>query len=112
MILMDGTLNQLISLFTLAQTLERNLSTSVILTIIPGVACIGGVFLFHLGIVGAIVLYNLGLAVSILNALRPLIKHQFDASSQSNIYRFPFGGRMNDKGGQNDSSPRKRGAAA
>ena len=82
MILMDGTLNQLICLLDLAQTLERNLSTSVIMTIIPGVLCIGGVFFFHLGILSSIMLFNLGLAASVSNALLPLIQHHTEKSNK------------------------------
>ena len=80
MILMDGTLNQVIPLLDIAETLDRNLSSSVMMTIIPGVACIGGVFFFHLGILSAITFFNIGLIASVSNALRPLIKHQRERS--------------------------------
>jgi len=81
-ILMDGTLNKLIQLFDIANDLEHNMNRSTILTILPGVICIGGVFFFHFGLFTAIMLNNFGLAASLSNALLPLMKYQKDKSNK------------------------------
>lgn len=60
----------------LAQELDTNLSRSVAFTVLPGIVCIGGVYLFHFGLVNAIMLYNISLGISVSNALWPLFKHE------------------------------------
>ena len=80
-ILMDGTLNQFIRLLDIANELDSNLSRSSIMTIMPGVICVGGVLFFHFGIVSSLILFNMGLAASVSNALLPLIRHQREKSS-------------------------------
>ena len=66
------------SLLKLAEDLDSNLSNSVVLTVLPGIICAGGVFFFHLGMVGSLMIYNLGLTTSISNALLPLVKHEIN----------------------------------
>jgi Cu2+-exporting ATPase len=44
-ILMDGNLNKLKSLFEIAHAFESNMRTNYWLAIMPGVICLGGVFL-------------------------------------------------------------------
>ena len=75
-ILMDGSLKELVALLDIAQNLDANLKTTTIMTVIPGVVCIGGVFFLHFGIVSAVMLFNIGLVASILNAMWPLIMHE------------------------------------
>jgi Cu2+-exporting ATPase len=75
-ILMDSSLKQLMSLVELSHALDRNLKTTTVMTVVPGIICVGGVFFLHLGIMGAVVLYYTALGTSILNAMLPLIKHQ------------------------------------
>lgn len=77
-ILMDGTLKQFIRLLDIANELDANLSRSTIMTVVPGIVCVGGVLFFHFGIVSSLILFNIGLGASVLNALLPLIKHQGD----------------------------------
>lgn len=72
-ILMDGTLNNVIGLLDIAQNLDTNLSRGTIMTIVPGIICVGGVFFIHLGVVSAILLYNIALWASVLNALLPSV---------------------------------------
>jgi Cu2+-exporting ATPase len=73
-ILMDGTLNKLIRLLDIANQLDTNLTRSTIMTIVPGVICVGGVFFFHLGLAGSLIMYKLSLAASVGNAMLPLIQ--------------------------------------
>lgn len=75
-VLMDNSLKKLITLLDIAQELETNLTRSIALTMLPGIVCIGGVYLFHFGLVSAVMLYNIGLAMSVSNALWPLVKHE------------------------------------
>lgn len=83
-VLMDESLKQLILLLDLATDLDTNLSNSVVLTVVPGMICVGGVFFFHLGLVSALIWCNLALAASLSNAMLPLMKYQvFDASSHA-----------------------------
>jgi Cu2+-exporting ATPase len=77
-ILMDGSLNQFIRLLDIANELDTNLTRSTIITIIPGVICVGGVFFLHFGIVSSVMLFNMGLVASVSNGLLPLIRHQRD----------------------------------
>ena len=77
-ILMDGTLNQFIRLLDIANELDSNLTRSTIMTVVPGIICVGGVWFLHFGIVSSVILFNMGLVASLSNGLLPLIKHQKD----------------------------------
>ncbi len=74
-ILMDGSLKQLISLLDIAQNLDANLSRGTIMTIVPGIICVGGVLFLHLGVVSAIIWYNIALWASVSNALLPYLSY-------------------------------------
>ena len=74
-VLMDASLKHLGQVFDLADALDRNLNTGLITTIVPGLATIGGVFLVHLGIIGAIVMFNVGLLAGVTNSMWPLLEH-------------------------------------
>ena len=81
-IFMDGSLNKLILLLGLAKEMDINLKSSLVLTSIPALICIGGVFFFNFGLVSAIMLSNMGLAVSVSNALLPLLKYEKEKPSK------------------------------
>ncbi|MEM7532136.1 MAG: heavy metal translocating P-type ATPase [Chloroflexota bacterium] len=70
-ILMDGTLNKLMTLLDIAHQLDKNLRRGTLMTVIPGILCVAGVFFFNLGAAGAIIWYNLALGGSVANALLP-----------------------------------------
>lgn len=70
-ILMDGTLRRLEQLFALAKSLDSNLKASTVLSFVPGIICVVGVFAFDMRLVTAIWVYNIGLGVSVLNAASP-----------------------------------------
>nr|VFJ48616.1 MAG: Cu2+-exporting ATPase [Candidatus Kentron sp. FM]VFJ48988.1 MAG: Cu2+-exporting ATPase [Candidatus Kentron sp. FM]VFK14650.1 MAG: Cu2+-exporting ATPase [Candidatus Kentron sp. FM] len=74
-ILMDGTLHRLDRLFEIAGDFENNMGNNLKLSIIPGLICIGGVYLLHFGIPSGIAIYNLGLAAGVTNAMLPLKKY-------------------------------------
>jgi Cu2+-exporting ATPase len=73
-ILMDESLKHLCQLFDLANELESNLNTGLITTIIPGLVIVGGVFLRHMGIIGSIVVFNIGLLAGVANSMWPLVE--------------------------------------
>ncbi len=74
-ILMDGSLKQLNYLFELAHDLDRNLNRSFLLSLVPGLVCVGGVFFLNWGIITSIMLYNIAVASSLTNAMLPLLRH-------------------------------------
>lgn len=84
-VLMDGTLRQLIKLLDIADALDDNLNRSQLMTIVPGVFCMAGIFFFHFGLLSAIMIYNVSLGASIMNALLPMVKYQKEKSDQSTV---------------------------
>ncbi len=74
-ILMDGNLNKLQSLFEIAQAFEANMRTNYWLTVAPGVFCLGGVFFFHLGVAGGMATYYSGKVAGLTNTMLPLLKN-------------------------------------
>jgi Cu2+-exporting ATPase len=81
-VLMDASLNQLAHLFELAQNFEHNMQANLITTIIPGVICVGGVFLLHFKLLTAVMIYNVGLVAGIINAMTPIVQHHLYASQK------------------------------
>ncbi len=75
-ILMDGDLNKLKSLFEIANAFEANMRTNYLTSIVPGVICLGGVFLFHMGVVGGLVVFYSGKMIGLTNTMLPLVKHE------------------------------------
>lgn len=56
-ILMDGDLNKLKTLFEISQSFEANMRTNYLTSMIPGAISLGGVFLFNMGVVGGLTIY-------------------------------------------------------
>lgn len=73
-VLMDGNLNQLLHLFDLADELNGNLRRTYIAGVSASAAIVGGVFLFHLSLAGALALNTLGMAASFGNAMQPALE--------------------------------------
>jgi len=73
---MDGTLSQLDKLFHIASDFEDNMKNNFKISMIPGIFCIGGVYVFHFGIISALTIYNLGLITGVTNAMLPLKKYR------------------------------------
>jgi Cu2+-exporting ATPase len=71
-ILMDGNLNGITHIFDISRKFAVNQKTNLAISVIPGVICIGGVFLLHFGLNASMILYYLGLTVGIGNATHPL----------------------------------------
>jgi heavy metal translocating P-type ATPase len=75
-ILMEADLNKLKSLFEIAKAFETNMHSNYLSSIVPGVICLGGVFLFHMGVIGGLVVSYTGKMVGLTNTMLPLVKHE------------------------------------
>ncbi|KHD07478.2 hypothetical protein PN36_21445 [Candidatus Thiomargarita nelsonii] len=84
-ILMDGNLSKLKPLFEIAQAFESNMRTNYWLTIMPCVICLGGLFFFHLGVVGGMATYYTGKVVGLGNTMLPLQKYSDDYEDQHSV---------------------------
>ena len=81
-LLMDGTLSQLMPLFDIGQEFKKTVERGIVMSILPGIVCIGGVFFLHWGVVPAILLYQLNLTSNILHAMLPYFTYQSKKSPQ------------------------------
>jgi len=72
-IFMDRSLNQLDYLLELADKFDNTLRTGLLTTLVPGVICVGGVFLAGFGIYAAEILFQLGFFSGLGVAMRPLL---------------------------------------
>ena len=75
-VLMDATLDQLPALFALAKQFDTNMKTGFAIAIIPGLFIVGGVFLAHLGVLGATLIYNASLLAGVGVAMLPLLQNK------------------------------------
>ena len=75
-ILMDESLTQLPDLFNLACSLEKNLRVNLIIALVPGIMCVGGVYFFHFGVIAATLMYNMSLGVGLGNAMLPKLNER------------------------------------
>jgi heavy metal translocating P-type ATPase len=73
-ILLDGDLRQVASLFELTDHLQKNFRNSVLWDVVPNATSIVGAYFFHLGIYGALAIYAAGLAGGVVNGMLPLMK--------------------------------------
>ncbi|MDQ7090908.1 MAG: heavy metal translocating P-type ATPase [Methylococcales bacterium] len=73
-ILMDESLRQLPYLFDLAGHLDKNLRIGFMTGLIPGIICVGGVYVFQIGVITAGMLYNIGLSAGVGNAMLAKLK--------------------------------------
>ncbi len=71
-ILLENNIHSLPHLFELGDKLEKKLSQSLTLTIVPGVICVTGIYFLHFGVISAQLLYILSLVLGVGNALIPI----------------------------------------
>ncbi|MEM7538401.1 MAG: heavy metal translocating P-type ATPase [Chloroflexota bacterium] len=83
-ILMNENLNQFTQLFDIAHAFDKNLNKTLMISILPGVFIVGGVFFFHLSLIQSIVVNRIGFASGFLNTMLPLIKHHRQIALKSN----------------------------
>jgi Cu2+-exporting ATPase len=75
---MDEKLTHIRLLLDIAEQFEKKQKDNLIITVVPGVICVGGVFLLHFGIYASIVLYYGSLAAGLFNAIKPLSLQRSD----------------------------------
>jgi Cu2+-exporting ATPase len=79
-VLMDGDLRKLKTLFKLSRSFENNMRTNYLNSMIPGVITLGGVFLFGMGIAGSLGVYFTAKFIGLANTMLPLVKHRTSGS--------------------------------
>ncbi len=75
-ILMDGDLERIESLFEISKAFEKNMRANYLNSMIPGMITLSGVFLLHMGVVGALVIYFSSEIIALANCMMPLIKDE------------------------------------
>ena len=75
-IFMDGTLNHLEQLFNLADDFEETMKSNYVVSIVPGIITISGVYLLNFGFATGLGLFYLGMMAGLGNVFLPLAKHQ------------------------------------
>lgn len=75
-ILIQQNLDQLLCLFDLVERFEANIKANALITTIPGIICIGGVYFLHFGILAGCVLFDVALLMGLSNAMLPLLSNQ------------------------------------
>ncbi|MEK8015763.1 MAG: heavy metal translocating P-type ATPase, partial [Candidatus Parabeggiatoa sp.] len=94
-VLMDGTLSQLDKLFHIASDFEDNMKNNFKISMIPGIFCIAGVYVFHFGVISGIAIYNLGLITGVTNAMLPL--QQYHSESDKKLLKHDKSENKHDK---------------
>jgi Cu2+-exporting ATPase len=75
-VLMDGSINGILTLFRIADDYEVTLSQNFRLSMGTGATVLGGVLFANVTIVGATVLYFSGIIATLINSLRPLSRYR------------------------------------
>lgn len=75
-ILMDGDLARIESLFEISKAFEKNMHANYLNSMIPGVITLTGVFLLHMGLVGSLVVYFSSKILGLANCMMPLVKDE------------------------------------
>ena len=75
-ILMDGDLARIESLFEISKAFEKNMRANYRNSMIPGVITLSGVFFLHMGLIGALTIYFTSEVLSLVNCMMPLIKDE------------------------------------
>lgn len=75
-VLMDQSLNRLDYLLALAHQFDKTLQTGFMTTIVPGVICIGGVFVAGFGMIAAEILFQVGFFSGLGVAMKPLLTEE------------------------------------
>jgi len=75
-ILMDGDLARIESLFEISRAFEKNMQANFLNSMIPGVITLTGVFTLHMGVVGALIIYFTSEIYALANCMMPLIKDE------------------------------------
>lgn len=86
-VLMDKSLSQLDYLLALANKFDNTLRTGFMSTVVPGIICIGGVFVAGFGIYAAEILFNWGFFSGVGVAMKPLLSDERDERDERTVRR-------------------------
>jgi P-type E1-E2 ATPase len=75
-ILTDESLQQLDTVFDLAQRFAANQTAGYLTTFGPGLLCLGGIFFLKFKILSALICYNISLVAGLTNALLPTLQQE------------------------------------
>ncbi|MEK7991674.1 MAG: heavy metal translocating P-type ATPase, partial [Thiotrichaceae bacterium] len=75
-IFMDGSLVPFERLFSLSDEFEGTMRNNFLISLVPGVINIGGIYLLHFGIAASMGLFYAGTTAGLVNSVVPLVKHQ------------------------------------
>jgi len=75
-ILMDGDLARIESLFEISKAFEKSMQANYRNSLVPGVITLTGVFFLHMSLIGALIVYFTSEAYSLTNCMIPLIKDE------------------------------------
>ena len=73
-VLMDGSLRQLVELFDLGKQFDANMRMNFGISVAPMIISIGGAFLLNWGLLSAIILSKISLLAGLANAALPVKK--------------------------------------
>jgi len=73
-VLMDGGIDHLNTLFDLAEQFNKNMNTTLILTVIPSIVGVTGALFLHFGVLPIVILNTAGVVMGTLNAVSPLLR--------------------------------------
>ncbi|MEK8021809.1 MAG: heavy metal translocating P-type ATPase [Candidatus Parabeggiatoa sp.] len=71
-ILLDGSLSHLCTIFDISHNLDANLRKSFIMTLVPGIFSMTGAFFWSFTMIESVLINNLALLLGLGNAMRPL----------------------------------------
>ena len=89
-ILMDGDLKKLKSLFEISRSFEANMRTNYLSSMVPGAITLAGVFLFNMGFIGSLLVYYSAKMVGLTNTMLPLLKHENSENLSKTIPESPL----------------------
>ncbi len=79
-ILMDQSLAKLDYLFELAGKFRTNQKTGIAVSILPGIICIGGIYLLNFGILSTLIFYNASILAGLGNASIPKLQEKMKST--------------------------------
>ncbi len=75
-ILMDGDLEKLETLFEISKDFENDMRGNYLNSVIPGVITLGGVFLFNFGLAGSMAVYFSSKLYGLMHCMLPLVQEE------------------------------------
>ncbi len=82
-ILMDGDLAKIESLFEISRAFEKNMQSNFLNSMIPGVITLTGVFTMHMGVVRALAVYFTSEIIALTNCMMPMISDELSEDAVS-----------------------------